>query len=48
MANTLKINDVTLFAALAPEVKIDGKWLPIEECAAAGLEQTDAERTCDS
>ena len=44
MANTLKINDVTLFAALAPEVKIDGKWLPIEECAAAGLELTDAER----
>ena len=48
MANTLKINDVTLFAALAPEVKIDGKWLPIEECAAAGLELTDAERNCDS
>ena len=47
MANTLKLNDVTLFAALNAEVKIDGKWLPIEECAAAGIELVDAERSCD-
>ena len=47
MANTLKINDVTLFSALNPEVKVNGKWLPIEECAAAGVELADAERGCD-
>ena len=47
MANTLKLNDVTLFAALNAEVKIDGEWLPIEECAAAGIELVDAERSCD-
>ena len=45
MANTLKLNDVTLFAALNAEVKIDGEWLPIEECAAAGIELVDAERS---
>lgn len=47
MANTLKLNDMTLFAALNAEVKIDGEWLPIEECAAAGIELVDAERSCD-
>ena len=47
MANTLKLNDVTLFAALTAAVTLAGAGLPSEACAAAGIELVDAERSCD-